>query len=208
MNKGEYKKVGSLVIIFLMAVSSLSSLAFASLNPLNPYGFIFNFLDLNQLVTASYSCSDALSGVASNSGTVPSGSYIDAGTVGSKTFTVTGTDKAGNTVTQTLTYNVIYKFGGFLPPLESGKTYKAGRTIPVKFKLTDANGKYISTAKALIYVDGKDGASSDSSNVGNAFGYDSQYIFNLSTKDLSTGDHTIVVKLDDGTAYSIKITLK
>jgi len=58
-------------------------------------------------VTASYSCGDALSGVATCTGTVPEGQSI---TTSKKTknakFTVTATDQAGNTTRQTVAYSV------------------------------------------------------------------------------------------------------
>jgi hypothetical protein len=110
----------------------------------------------------------------------------------------------------TQTLQVIYNFIGFLPPLGSG-TFKAGRTIPVKFQLTDAKGNYISTATAQIWVDSNSGTSSGSSNNENYFRYDptnNQYIFDLSTKDLQPGTYTIKVTLDDGTVHAIEIKLK
>lgn len=45
---------------------------------------------------------------------------------------------------QTITYTVVsrYSYGkGFLPPAKSGRTYKAGRTIPLKFKLWEGGDK-------------------------------------------------------------------
>jgi hypothetical protein len=90
---------------------------------------------------------------------------------------------------------------GFLPPLETGRSYKAGSTIPVKFQLKNAIGDYVSDAIAEIYVDGSARGSSGSSNTLNFFRYDpadDQYIFNLNTKGMSLGWHTIEVKLDNG----------
>jgi uncharacterized repeat protein (TIGR01451 family) len=61
----------------------------------------------NQLVTAQYSCADGGSGVATCSGPVASGSFIDTSTTGTKTFTVTSTDNVGNSANQTITYTVV-----------------------------------------------------------------------------------------------------
>jgi len=168
---------------------------------------------LNQVVIADWTATDTQSGVnwAATSGTVLSGTSIDTGSIGEKTFSVTATDMATpydcNSITKTVTYYVHYNFGGFLSPLGKA-TYKAGSTIPVKFKLTDALGNYVSTASLTsITVDGI--AASPTSSSG--FRYDAtsqQYIFNLNTKDLATGSHTIVVTLDDGAKYSISIYLK
>lgn len=59
-------------------------------------------------VTVSYSCTDGGSGVASCVGTDPNGSRLRTGlgAVGLHTFTVTATDKVGNTSTLTYTYSV------------------------------------------------------------------------------------------------------
>jgi sugar lactone lactonase YvrE len=58
------------------------------------------------VVNASYSCSDATSGVASCSGTVASGSPINTSTTGSMSFTVTATDRAGNPASTASSYTV------------------------------------------------------------------------------------------------------
>jgi hypothetical protein len=101
---------------------------------------------------------------------------------------------------------------GFLPPLVQGGNYQQGSTIPVKFQLTDANGNFISTATAQIWIDGTSnpGSPSGSSNNGNYFRFDpwsNTYIFNLSTRSPSSSQHTIIVTLDDGTSHSITINL-
>jgi hypothetical protein len=57
-------------------------------------------------VNASYSCSDAVSGVAGCVGDVASGAALDTSTVGSHTFTVTATDNAGWSTNQQVSYNV------------------------------------------------------------------------------------------------------
>ena len=57
-------------------------------------------------VNASYSCADALSGIAQCEGPVASGATLDTSTVGERTFSVTATDRAGNRVTATSTYSV------------------------------------------------------------------------------------------------------
>ena len=56
---------------------------------------------------ASYSCSDnGGSGVARCTGTVRNRETLDTGSTGSKSFTVTAIDRAGNTVTTTRHYTV------------------------------------------------------------------------------------------------------
>jgi hypothetical protein len=62
-----------------------------------------------QRVNASFSCTDDRfgTGVASCNGTVPNGSPIDTGSVGTKTFKVDATDVAGNSASRTNTYTVV-----------------------------------------------------------------------------------------------------
>jgi len=117
--------------------------------------------------------------------------------------------------------NDVYNFIGFLPPLNLGKSYKLGSTIPIKFNLTDVDGNYISTAQATIMLQKHlayepigepiEPTSKGRSNIGNTFRYDElneQYIYNLNTKALSVGIWQIIVFLDDGTVNYIFISLK
>ena len=98
-----------------------------------------------QNVTANYSCSDDTNSGSdlSCTGSVPNGSALDTSSVGPKTFTVTSTDKAGNTETKTVNYSVIYNFSGFFQPVDNLPTFnktKVGKTIPVRFSLGSNQG--------------------------------------------------------------------
>jgi hypothetical protein len=97
---------------------------------------------LGQPVPASFSCFDD-GGVASCVGTRPNGQNIDTSTVGPKTFTVTSTDLSGNPTTATAKYTVVYKFGGFLQPVDNLPALNqanGGQAIPVKFTLDGDQG--------------------------------------------------------------------
>jgi DNA/RNA endonuclease G (NUC1) len=61
---------------------------------------------LNQIVSASYSCTDGGSGMASCTGTVANLGAIDTSSVGVKTFVVNAADLAGNLSSVTVTYEV------------------------------------------------------------------------------------------------------
>ena len=61
---------------------------------------------LGSTVLAAYACSDATSGVDTCSGTVADGGTIKTGSAGTKKFTVTSTDNAGNKTTQSVSYTV------------------------------------------------------------------------------------------------------
>jgi probable HAF family extracellular repeat protein len=63
-------------------------------------------IKLNSSVTANYTCSDATSGIAACSGTVPNGGKIPTSVSGAHTFVVAATDRAGNTSTKSVNYTV------------------------------------------------------------------------------------------------------
>ncbi len=177
---------------------------------------------LNQLVIANWGAEDPLSGINSAIGTVASGLPINTSSVGTKSFTVTAEDKAGNLETMTVTYNVYYDFIGVLQPInnDGSSIFKLKSTIPVKFQLKDANGNYINDAVARIFVkkisNGVNGGeieaiSTSAATEGNLFRYDfsdNQYIFNLGTKTLSTGTWQIIIRLNDGSEHTVNISLK
>ena len=106
---------------------------------------------LNQQVKTSFDCSD-LGGTASCTGTtdiggppIVSGGLLDTSKVGSHTFTITGTDLSGNVRTKSVGYRVLFGFSGFRPPISNPPILNidnAGRTIPVKWGLTQAGGAY------------------------------------------------------------------
>jgi Big-like domain-containing protein len=63
---------------------------------------------LGAVIPASYTCDDGEgSGVASCTGSVPSGSAIDTTTAGAKTFTINASDRVGNPSSLTVTYSVV-----------------------------------------------------------------------------------------------------
>lgn len=170
---------------------------------------------LNKPVT--WSASDELSGLAT-----PANGVIDTSKVGLRTQTITATDKAGNTKTVTITYNVKYEFSNILAPIDpcGNSIFKVGSTIPVKFSLKDSSGTYVSTAAATITyarfsnnVFGKEveAVSTSKANTRSEFRYDAasnQYVFNLRTKGLKPGIYRLTIALDDKSTYNVQILLR
>lgn len=101
-----------------------------------------------QVVSAVYTCVDELggSGLAS---CIADLSPIDTSTVGTHSFTVTGTDNAGNSGMVTNSYTVTYCFDGLFSPVDNLpvlNSVSAGRAIPVKFSLCGDQGLAIFAA--------------------------------------------------------------
>ena len=113
-------------------------------------------------------------------------------------------------------------FSGFLPPINPDGTsvFKLGRTIPVKFRLTDANGNAVTNAVVRLYLskinNGTIGTevnadSNSNADSGNIFRYsqeDGCYIFNLGTKTLSQGTWRLRAASDNGISYIVNFALK
>jgi hypothetical protein len=174
-------------------------------------------------VLADWSATDALSGVCSANGTVPSGAPIDTATLGPHSFVVVATDCAGNSASAESTYFVRYAFGGFLPPVrdDGSSIFRQGSTIPVKFQLRDASGAIVSTASATLtyalVADGivgtvEEAISSAAATEGNLFRFDpvsEQYVFNLSTDLLAPAKtYQLTAAIDDGSTRSVIVSIR
>jgi hypothetical protein len=117
-----------------------------------------------------------------------------------------------------LALNNVYDFIGFLPPVDNAPVFnlaKAGRTVPVKWQLTDANGAFISSLSAVVYNPlryrqvADDGAPIDQISVdatvagATVLRYDStanQFVFNWKTSSTFAGKcYELILDLNDGT---------
>ena len=159
-----------------------------------------NYL-LNQTVAVDFSCSDALSGIASCVGATGNGGALDTASVGTKTFTVNATDNAGNNAAPlVVNYSVGYAVESLF---DQSKAYKSGSTVPIKLHILDANGVNVSTSSITLHavsvIQVNNQASSVLDDSGNSnpdfdFRYDSQiggYIFNLKTTGYGTGRYLL-----------------
>jgi hypothetical protein len=168
--------------------------------------------------------SDTGSGVASCSVSVTGGQPNGVGTL---SFTATAKDTAGNTATQTGSYKVIYRWDGFLQPIndtahqidQGTSIFKGGSTVPANFQLKKADGtavqanslpQWLTPAKGSPTTASVDESLySDPATSGTTYKYDAtgqQYIYNWSTKGSQVGYfHRIGVTLDDGQTYYVNI---
>lgn len=174
---------------------------------------------VGEKVSAKYLCKDSGSSVKSCVGSVENDAALDTATVGSKTFTVTGSDEAGNETVVNVGYRVDFRFNGFLQPINDTRNgqaqskFKAGSTIPVKFQLQNNAGSNLQQTGVPSFSYSKTSTGCDSSTqleavetagstTGSSFRWDAttqQYQYNFSTKGLTAGEYTIVASgLEDG----------
>lgn len=133
--------------------------------------------------------------------------------IGTSYYKVTAVNSEGESNLPIVAASETIHSSGILPPVKTDEsvTYKAGRTLPIKFQLKDNAGNYLTEANAKLYVEDANGVSTSSAVKDNQFRYDAranQYIFNLSTKSMSAGKYQIRVEVGNRTLYSFKIILK
>jgi hypothetical protein len=168
---------------------------------------------INASVLAAYTCIDPLAGIATCTAPVANGDAVD--TSASASFTASGTDKAGNSASDSNSFTVRYGVMAFLQPIDNLpvlNSVNAGRTIPVKWQLLDGNGAYLtslSTFRSLgSYAASCDaGAALDdieevAASGGTVLRYDSasnQFIYNWATASSWKGKcRKLVLELADG----------
>jgi hypothetical protein len=146
----------------------------------------------------SATVTDALSGAVAS----PVSGPAIVTSAGAKTIDLTGEDKAGNTTTESCTYIVAYKFLGFDEPLPA-EHRKAGSTIPVKFRLGDANDVPIPDAEAAALAAACEvqvffTAGDPTPNCAEYKAGPNRFDFLLRTPKGVTGLHVITIKVFDG----------
>jgi hypothetical protein len=117
--------------------------------------------EVGEVVSAEYTCSDedGGSGIAVCTAWDPVGQVAVSDQLdtsgGPRSFSVRAVDHAGNETIATVTYGAGYAFDGFFEPVRNPpiiNEMKAGRTIPVKFRLHDADGPISDTAAVTHIV--------------------------------------------------------
>lgn len=137
------------------------------------------------------------------------GDTINFDTPGEHIIEITAEDYVGNVATETIVFDVIYDFSGFLPPIGKGnQPYNTNRTLPIKFQLSDANGNTISDAIAILSAVNMDNG--ETLGIGE-FRYDTeeeQYIYNLMLNLLGAGQWELSANLNDGTSHTFDASVR
>ena len=210
-----------------VGASSLSGISIDNENPtITKVNVAGGFYTLGATPGATCDATDSFSGLDTCKVAVAGGTTNGVGTF---SWTATATDKAGNSVSQTGTYKVVYKFDGFLQPINdtahqvgtSTSVFKAGSTIPVKFQLKSSAGQVVQSVTAPSWLAPVKGGSMSlpidetvqtvSADSGSSYRYDAtaqQYIYNWKTPTPGGSYYQIGVKLDDGQTYFVNIGLR
>ena len=158
------------------------------------------------------STSDSLSGVASDAALTVTGGP----TVGYFTASCDGgRDNAGNTASASATYQVVYDFGGFGPPIGATNNDKAGSAVPIKFDLGGNQGLNVLAPNSPSFqeTDCTTGAPIGppvATVANNAFSYSGnhyQYVWKT-PKSLAGKCGTLQVTMIDGTTHTAAFTFK
>jgi hypothetical protein len=167
---------------------------------------------LGQQVWILFSCDDGIYGSGLNGckGDLSSGSLLDTSALGSKTFSVTAYDRAGNVSHATSTYSVIYDFAGFVSPAATYPTatpMKAGASVPLKFSLHGDQGLDIfATGSPTWSLCG----SADSAPANGTLTYNAsndRYTYLATTSKAWSGTcRDLVVTLRDGTVHRARFS--
>jgi hypothetical protein len=164
----------------------------------------------------STSASDLVDGSVAVSCSHASGAMYAPGTT---TVNCTATDAAGNTGSASFTVTVSFAWSNLLQPVntDGSSVFKQGRVVPVKFALAGASAG-ITNLSARIFVarvsngvmgEVNEAGLSVTADAGNLFRYSNgEYIFNLSTSNMSEGTWAIRVDLGDGFLHDTLVGMR
>jgi len=161
----------------------------------------------------SATVTDGGSGPVASPVTVP----VSTATVGTFSTNVTGADQAGNSTTAACSYRVVYQFSGFSQPIDNPpivNTANAGQAIPVKWRLTDANGVGIADPASFVSVttgsraclagDPSDAIETYTGNSGLQYLGDGNWQFNWKTPKSEAGQCRVMhLNLADGSTTHV-----
>jgi hypothetical protein len=164
-------------------------------------------------------------------GTVPSGATINSasgafswtptaaqgGQIYTLTVRVTDNGDPALHADRQFTVGVGYTWSGLLAPVQAGGTYKAGRTLPIKFQLTGASAGVMAAVIKLVVLKINDNVagpavdvqSSSAANTDNLFRFvNGEYVFNWNTSGLSAGTYQLQIDMGDGVLRPANISLR
>jgi hypothetical protein len=181
---------------------------------------------LGAVPSAGCTSTETLSGLAGPCTVSTTGGTSNG--VGTFTTTVAATDRAGNTASRSVSYRVVYRFDGFVQPVNdpsltpgvATSIFKQGDTVPLRFSLRNAAGEVVSPRTAPAWqvpVRGarttaavNEQASSGDGSSGTTYKLASSvWKYDWSTRSQAAGYlYTVTVALDDGTTHTVTLGLR
>ena len=167
---------------------------------------------LNQPETATFSCANAVSGIASCtavSGTtnVTNGGALPTTAVGTHTIKVTATSKAGQTTTLTYTYEVTYKLCNVVGPVEP-----LGAAVLWSVTLCNYSGANVGASSIALTSLNVDGTKAPKPVLGNTWIWTpglKVYSYAMLSSGLTKGSHVLNVSVTgDPVTHALSFTLK
>jgi len=166
----------------------------------------------------SATVADAVSGPAATSVVVP----VDTSSPGTFSVEVTGADLAGRSAAAACPYRVAYGFSGFLAPVGDPPVLnqaRAGQTIPVLWRLTEAGGAPVADPSSFVSMTSADamcggshpGGSTEASSGRSGLQYlgDGTWQFNWKTPKVYAGScRALSLNLADGTSRTALFQFK
>lgn len=183
--------------------------------------------EIGTVLTPSCTASDLLSGLDGDCSMAGASSN---GQVGTQEYVATARDMAGNVATSVVRFTFAYPWAGFLQPINDPSlspesrtsVFRAGSTVPVKFKLTRLDGTVVTPLDAPQWTAPERGgpttlpaeetAYADPATAGSSYRYDpasEQWIFNWQTEREQGGYYwRLGVRLDDGMTHFVIVGLR
>jgi len=165
---------------------------------------------LGQFVTADFGCEDREgSGVSTCKGSTGWGVPLNTSSVGARTFTVTATDRAGNTAQAQSAYSVVYDFSGFASPASTypaATSVKPGENVPLKFSLHGDQGADVVAAVGWTPCGASDGPATAQGTLSYNASND-RYTYAAATSKFWAGScRDFALTLRDGTTHRARFT--
>ena len=166
---------------------------------------------LNQPESASFSCSDAIFGIASckavsGTTTISSGSTLPTNQVGSHTIKVTATSNSGQVTTVTYTYLVTYKICNFVGPIGP-----FGTIVLFTVTLCNYTGTNVGSSSIAVTALNVDGTTAPKPVLKNTFLFVGAkvYAYAMLSTGLAKGSHVLNVSVaGDPVTHALNFTLK
>jgi hypothetical protein len=131
-------------------------------------------------------------------------------------------DAVGNAGSANCSYSVLYKFGGFLQPVDAKtlNSMKAGSTAPIKWQLTDAAGTPVSSLASVTGGTGVAASCAAGASVdpleeyatgATSLRYDAtakQFIYNWQSPKKTGTCYAVKIAFADGTTQTATFQLK